>query len=580
MMKYALCAAVSLFVVETEFAGASIWYVDQNTLAPPSLQTGTEWSRAIPDLQTLFENPGFLTDTDPEVWVANGTYKPSAQYLELGEPDDARKVTFLIPSGVEIYGGFKGQTSASDPGEQNRSERMPELSLTILSGDIAGDDVESVFPDGNTYSDNAYHVVTIPIARIARGPTRLSGLIIRGGYADEPNFVHNVGGGIKSQMVEPDPCNDPYGNVQFSRVVFKYNYAAASGGGSYISIKDRPYYIANCRYENNYAANGGGLYSDSAIVELMNCIFFDNHVVGGTGGGVYIAGGTATDTTRDVSNCTFVKNTTDAAEGGGLFANVQVHDDELCPPSPPCQPPNPETLPPCRPGVFVRNTIFWDNEPNQLEQSLAIDSVIVESSIVEGGWTGICNSDQDPLFSGIGSGALRPQPGSPAIDMGNVNGVKPDNTDANDNNAIEQRIPWDFDPQTQRILPFEPAGCRVDIGAYEDQCVCLGDSNGDRVVSLQDLAELLACYGLSVICTDGCYIKDIDCSGTVDLQDLGYLLSNFGMTCCSPLEGGNGFADSMSPDSSDPLTEWLQQATPQEVVDWWNAGMPVGGEDR
>lgn len=61
---------------------------------------------------------------------------------------------------------------------------------------------------------------------------------------------------------------------------------------------------------------------------------------------------------------------------------------------------------------------------------------------------------------------------------------------------------------------------------YIDTCpaVCPGDLNGDQVVDLSDLAQLLANYGLSGSSLPG----DIDDSGTVDLSDLALQLSNYG----------------------------------------------------
>ena len=61
---------------------------------------------------------------------------------------------------------------------------------------------------------------------------------------------------------------------------------------------------------------------------------------------------------------------------------------------------------------------------------------------------------------------------------------------------------------------------------------CIGDLNGDRVVSLSDLAQLLGHYGTTSGATyeDG----DLDGDGDVDLSDLAELLGHYGMICHRP----------------------------------------------
>lgn len=58
---------------------------------------------------------------------------------------------------------------------------------------------------------------------------------------------------------------------------------------------------------------------------------------------------------------------------------------------------------------------------------------------------------------------------------------------------------------------------------------CVGDINGDRQVSLDDLAILLAHFGVQ----SGATLADGDLNGdhAVDLSDLALLLSHFGTTC-------------------------------------------------
>jgi len=67
------------------------------------------------------------------------------------------------------------------------------------------------------------------------------------------------------------------------------------------------------------------------------------------------------------------------------------------------------------------------------------------------------------------------------------------------------------------------------------------DLNGDGVVDLSDLAELLAAY--NCWCGDACYnpFADFDADCCVGLSDLGFLLSVYGQEC-ETIGGGGGFA--------------------------------------
>ena len=54
----------------------------------------------------------FGEDTDFEIWMAEGTYKPRNARKdadpETGEPNQ-RQNSFVIPQGVQIFGGFSGE---------------------------------------------------------------------------------------------------------------------------------------------------------------------------------------------------------------------------------------------------------------------------------------------------------------------------------------------------------------------------------------------------------------------------------------------------------------------------------------
>jgi hypothetical protein len=69
-------------------------YVDASGQSPGG---GFDWSDAYTDLQSALSN-----DSCTEIWVAAGTYLPDG-----ASPGD-RSLSFVLKSGVAIYGGFSG----------------------------------------------------------------------------------------------------------------------------------------------------------------------------------------------------------------------------------------------------------------------------------------------------------------------------------------------------------------------------------------------------------------------------------------------------------------------------------------
>ena len=103
------------------------------------LDDGSSWADAFGDLQTtLVLVPCSATQVD-EIWVAEGTYRPT--------DSTDRTATFQLLSGMAVYGGFP-----PGGGDGTFNARDPETYVTVLSGDLSGDDPVN--------SDNSHHVVT------------------------------------------------------------------------------------------------------------------------------------------------------------------------------------------------------------------------------------------------------------------------------------------------------------------------------------------------------------------------------------------------------------------------------------
>lgn len=250
-------------------------------------QTGLTWPLAMTSLQDALA----YATRGTEIWVADGVYYPDD--ARTGAPD-VRTASFVLKDLVDVYGGFAGT-------ETSLSQRNPAVNSSILSGDLAQNDVNG---DGNhvaeTYTDiagtdNAYHVVTAAGGIFGT----FDGFIVTAGNANgtAPN---NVGGGIYN--------NHTY--VDFANLLLRGN--SAVGGGGMLNT-DTSATLTNVGVIGNFGTFGGGMQNDAGSnVTLTNVTF--SHNVGGIGGGLFNA-----NSNPYLTNVTFSNNAGNAASGGNLY---------------------------------------------------------------------------------------------------------------------------------------------------------------------------------------------------------------------------------------------------------------------
>jgi predicted outer membrane repeat protein len=231
---------------------------------------GTSWYDAFTDLQDALALPG----SGWEIWVAQGTYYPGA----------AQSDTFNI-SGAAVYGGFYGN-------ETSREQRSPSTYVTILSGDIDQDGLDT---------DNCYRVVSMSSGT-------LDGFTIEQGYED-----YDPGAGLYVT-----------GSVTLTDCIIQNNATADTGGygaGAYFGGGSST--VTGCTFTSNTAQDdGGGAALVNAGATFSGCEFSSNHSIrvggaegqGGDGGGIYIISSTASFD----SSCSFSGNNADD-DGGGVY---------------------------------------------------------------------------------------------------------------------------------------------------------------------------------------------------------------------------------------------------------------------
>ena len=439
---------------------------------PGGTGDGSSWERALGErgFIEVLEKSGH----GHEFWLAAGSYRPyiapdpSADQKGAADEKSPRERSFTLNPGVALFGGFAGNETA-------RSQRDWERNPTILSGFID-------LPEGTTA--NSYSVVVVSgdvglAATIdgltitggrANGAGELSrggGLRVEAGYTNIFNcfFYDNrgvLGGGLYVReggpMIRDTRFSDNEGDmgggayVEDSRLsmsdcLFSNNLARLGGGlllstteaeeggqamqalsptviksvfsgnisqahgGAIANLRSSPMIkdvsfsanrafidggalfnsecspqITACTFDSNRSENGGAIANWDSDPVVTNCTFFSNNAAS-------YGGALLNDRSSGIIvNSTFTLNR--AAVGGGMF-NAE------------CSP-------------IVANSILWRNGGEIRSEG---GTITVSCSIVEGGFTGEGNIDEDPrlgalLDNGGFTDTCLPDAESPAIDSG------------------------------------------------------------------------------------------------------------------------------------------------------------------
>ncbi|MFY0630968.1 MAG: T9SS type A sorting domain-containing protein [Flavobacteriaceae bacterium] len=357
---------------------------------------GLSWITPIKNLQTALD----LAVSGDQIWVAQGTYYPDEG---TGQTIDDRTSSFVLKSGVEIYGGFIGVNSTLNPRD---IKKYP----TILSGDLDQNDGASA--TGN----NSYHVIT------GADNTVVDGFTITRGLATGTGTNQDIGGGLFNDTASPTISNCIFdGNTAIigggaiyntnssptiSNTTFSTNNSNA--GGAVYNTGSAPDFT-NCFFIGNSSPVGGAIYNtnNSVVINAVNCVFSGN-LASQKGGAIYNL-----QTVLTLTNCTVTTNKADI-EAGGLYVENST-------------------------SVNIQNSIIWNNSANSITNVASATLTETNSTVTfanslihnytpqsQGGTTGIL-SNGDPLFikyedpntAPTLNGDYRLMANSPALDVGN-----------------------------------------------------------------------------------------------------------------------------------------------------------------
>ena len=327
-------------------------YVDADATA--GANNGTSWGNAFTSLQSALAG----ASSGDEIWVAAGTYTPTAQHGGSG----TRFQSFQLKNGVELYGGF-------DPsvGDTAWGDRDWASNVVTISGDLNGDDAPGFANNG----ENSYHVFYHPSGTNLDSTAILDGFTIGGGNANYGGgYPHWNGAGMYNYGSSPSLAN----------CTFRGNSAVDSGGGMY-NYSSSPE-LASCTFRGNSAKNGGGIFGLYFDGTLTNCTFWGNSA-SYSGGGMFNQ-----ESSPELTNCTFVGNS--ANSGGGMY-NVSA-------------------------SPVLTNCVLWGDSYDEIYNiSSAPD---VSYSDIQGGYSGTGNIAANPRFADANNGDFHLLCDSPCIDAG------------------------------------------------------------------------------------------------------------------------------------------------------------------
>jgi predicted outer membrane repeat protein len=451
-------------VITAVFAD-NVFYVDvSNTGGSPD---GLSWQTAYPDLQTAVD---VAADSGGgEVWVAAGVYTALTDTI------------LNMKAGVAIYGGFSGSETERDQqdwesnpttidGENQRkcvkggdNAVIDGFILTRSSGlcmynnNVTLAVLNCIFTDNiNDRAMYNYYAAPTVVNCVFSNNTMGAVYSILGTatfseclFVDNTHFergaaIHSNGGAMMltdslfARNTAPYDSGAIFNNRTNSHIVnctFEDN--SAMYGGAIQSSGDVT--LFNCVFSHNMASHSGGAVRNvDGQLQITNCSFRENGAYGepGIGGAVYHEG-----ELTSLTNCILLGNWANT-EGGGVYGYASVSHLTNCTLSGNSAGNRGGALYGMYTSPVVTNCILWGNTA-AFDPELGAESSVT-FSCVAGGYSGMGNISEDPMFVGAPY-SVQLQAGSPCIDTGLA----------------------EAGPATDILGRIRPEGSGVDMGAYE-----------------------------------------------------------------------------------------------------------------
>ena len=454
---------------------------------------GTSWGDAFSSLRDALA----AAQAGQEMWVAAGSYSPFV--------NNRATDTFLLPSGVALYGGFAGT-------ESERAERDWNAHETMLSGHIEG-------------QTNVRHIVTATGAVDAR----IDGFTILAGHSEGENpYTDGVGAAVfvgqgegrltlancrivdnhaqEGGVVYFDAnANDP--SLRIENTVFAGNSIGSEWARGILQIRSNAaeVWLEACHFVNNPS----GIFSEAGHLQVLRSQFlaqtniaveinyhgarndFVNSVFDANGGGAIRM---VNSQQLRVANCVFARNGNPAMVGGALNISqgrFEVYNSTFYGNS-------------ADEGAAIawsygwagaatsriHNAIFWDNTGDNvilLERYNTDDVMTLElrNNLLQGGAASVATwqdpvlvvenlIDSDPLFVDAGTpagadglwgtaddGLRLASNESPAFNAGLAALLPVDWLDVDGDEDVGEALPLDL-LETVRVFGADPS-----LGAYE-----------------------------------------------------------------------------------------------------------------
>jgi len=286
---------VCLTITYSSFA-ATI-YVNADAISGGN--NGQSWTNAFTNLTDALA----VATTADQIWVASGSYFPTE--------DGNKSISFVIPSGVEILGGFP------NTGNPTLANRNPQTNVTILNGDIDHD---------GSLANNSYTVI---YTKDVDASTILDGFTVTGGNADGgvptdfPVLLENGGAAWYNEAT-----NFVNSSPTIRNCLFTNNHASNRGGALFHKASigaSADYTIENSIFQSNSAAREGGAIFNAQSGTNSNCnptisnTHFQNNEAGRSGGAIYNNGAFFGEVSGTYTNCDFITNKAIAMEGAAVY---------------------------------------------------------------------------------------------------------------------------------------------------------------------------------------------------------------------------------------------------------------------